>query len=100
MAMAADKNEQQAGKIYAGLLIREAQKALFELAWQKIRVEAIYATGRTKDGIYLAGRMGMDPLPEFSDARRKAFVLNLNTSEARWAKEYREYLATLALSAN
>ena len=100
MAMAVDKSEQQAGKIYAGLLLREAQKNLFEMAWQKILVDAIYATSRTKDGIYFAGRMGMDPLPEFSDVRRKAFILDLNKSETRWAQEYRDYLATLNLPIN
>src|SRR2546428_2799428 len=56
MAIAVRKEEQQAGRIYAGLLIREAQKSIFELAWQRILIKAIYATSRTKDGIYLAAR--------------------------------------------
>ncbi len=99
MAIAVDKNEQQAGRIYAGLLIREAQKAIFEMAWQKVLVRAIYATSRTKDGIYLAGRMGMDTIAELSDTHRKAFVLDTGTNETRWAQEYRDYLATLDLPA-
>lgn len=100
MAMAVDKNEMQAGRIYAGLLIREAQKVIFEMAWQKILVKQIYATSRTKDGIYLAGRLGMDTLTELSDSHRKAFVLNMGTNETHWGKEYRSYLATLNLPAS
>jgi hypothetical protein len=97
MAIAVDKNEQQAGKIYAGLLLREAQKTVFEMAWQKILVRAIYATSRTKDGIFLASRMGMDTIPELSDVHRKAFVLDIGTGETHWAREYRDYLRTLEL---
>jgi len=100
MAMAVQRNEHQAGRIYAGLLLREAQKTLFEMAWQKILVKAIYATSRTRDGIYLSERMGMDSLPELSDAHRKSFVLDLGKSEAHWAKEYRDYVATLNLPAS
>jgi hypothetical protein len=97
MAIAVERNE-QAPSIYSGLLIREAEKALVEMAWKGILVDAIYATSRTKDGIYLAGRIGMDIIPEVSTAHRKAFVLDMSKSDARWAREYREYVATLDLS--
>lgn len=98
MAIAVEKKE-QVPSIYAGLLLREAERALTEMAQKGILVNAIYATSRTKDGIYLAGRMGMDIIPEFSTLHRKAFVLNMNTSDALWAKEYREHVESLRITA-
>lgn len=100
MAIAVDKREQEAGRVYAGLLVREAQKAIFEMAWQKVIVRAIYGTSRTRDGIYLAGRIGMETLEELSDTHRKAFILDMGKNETRWAKEYRDYITTLDLPAD
>lgn len=89
MAIAVRRKE-QAPSIYAGLLLREAEKALCDMVQRGILIDAIYATSRTRDGIYLAGRMGMEIIPEWSTAHRKAFVLDMNTSDALWAREYRE----------
>lgn len=94
MAIAVERRE-QSPSIYSGLLLREAEKALIQMAQRGVLVEAIYATSRTKDGIYLAGRMGMDIIPELSTPHRKAFVLDMNKSDARWAREYRERVAKL-----
>src|SRR5713226_1670090 len=59
MAMAVRKSYHN-GSIYAALLLREAQKSLYELAFQGKLVRAIYATSRTRDGIYLAQRLGLE----------------------------------------
>lgn len=84
-------------RLYAALLLREAQRSLFDMAEHGIFCRAIYATSRSRDGIYLAERMEFATIAEHSTARRKAFVLDMKTSNARWAREYRAYLASLKL---
>lgn len=99
MAMAVQKSE-STGKMHAGLLIREAQENLFNMAKNKILISKIYATSRTRDGIYMAQRLNMDAIPEWSTAHRKAFVLDMSKSNSRWAREYRNFASESGLSRN
>ncbi len=87
-------------RLYAALLLREAQRTLYEMAEQGKLVQKLYATSRSKDGIFLAQRMEFDLLPQYSTAHRKAFVLDMGKSNAKWAREYREWVASLKLPAS
>lgn len=96
MAMAV-RDTQYPGINYGALLLREAQTFLFELANKDILIKAIYATSRTRDGIYFANRFGMETLPEYSTSHRHAFRLDLAKSDKKWARQYREYVSSLYL---
>jgi hypothetical protein len=87
-------------RLYAALLLREAQRTLYEMAEQGKLIQRLYATSRSRDGIFLAQRMGFDLLPQYSTAHRKAFVLDMGKSNAKWAREYREWVASLRLPAS
>ncbi|MBA2682249.1 MAG: hypothetical protein H0U76_28135 [Ktedonobacteraceae bacterium] len=82
----------------AGLLIREAEKFLFEIAEQGRLIKSLYATSRTKDGIYLCERMEMELVPEYSNAHRKAFKLDMGGNKSSWVQSYRDYVRSLKLS--
>lgn len=97
MAMAVQQSGTPTGRMHAGLLMREAQKSLFEMAWQGKLIRAMYAASRTRDGIYMCERMEFTPQPEYSDAHFKSFVMDMGASNASWAKEYRECLASMNL---
>src|SRR5579872_1540887 len=53
MSMAVRHSSDHLGRIHAALLFREAQKNLFEMAYQGKVIRAIYAASRTRDGIYM-----------------------------------------------
>ena len=67
------------------------------MAKHGILCRAMYATSHSRDGIYLAEQMEFAMIAEHSTARRKAFVLDMKTSHARWAREYRSHLTLLKL---
>jgi hypothetical protein len=85
--------------IYAALLLREAQQFIFELADKEIVIKGIYATSRTRDGIYFAHRIGMHVLKEYSTPHKLSFELDMKRSDARWTRDYRNYLSSLDLPA-
>ncbi len=96
MAMAARQYSRDR-YIYAGLLLREAERLLFELANRAILVKTIYATSRTRDGIYLANKLQMTRLDDHSERHRTAFVLDMAKSKSEWAVDYRKELIRLQL---
>jgi hypothetical protein len=96
MAMATRGTEYPASN-YAALLLREAQQRLYELADKGILIRAIYATSRTRDGVYLANRFGMEPVKEYNNRYRISFVLDMQRGQAKWARDYRAHLNSLSL---
>jgi len=101
MSAAVEQSDQESGsRLYAALLLRAGLQTLFEMAEQGKLIRRVYATSRSRDGIYLAQRMEFDILTEYSTARRKAFVLDMGKSNAKWAREYREWVASLKLPTN
>src|SRR5579875_279793 len=98
MALAVRKTEGRPNSMYAALLLREVQDFLYEIADKEILIKAIYATSRTRDGIYLAERFNMETIKEWSTPHRKCFVMDMSKSSAKMAKAYREYVASLRLS--
>jgi hypothetical protein len=97
MALAVKQLENRPSSMYAALILREAQRFLFEIADKQILVKAIYAVSRTRDGIYMAERFEMEPIKMWSTPRRKCFVLDMGNSNAKWARLYREHVASLRL---
>jgi len=83
--------------IYAALLLRRAKVFSFELADEGKIIRNVYATSVTKSGVFLANRMEFTPLTEYSNPRRKVFEMDMATSKAEWAHEYRSYLEYLKL---
>src|SRR5579875_855204 len=98
MALAVRKTEGRPNSMYAALLLREVQDFLYEIADKEILIKAIYATSRTRDGIYLAERFNMETIKEWSTPHRKCFVMDMSKSSAKMAKAYREHVASLRLS--
>lgn len=94
MAMAV-RDAEYPGVNYGALLLREAQQFLFELANREILIRAIYATSRTRDGIYFANRFGMETLTEYSTPHKLAFELDFTKSSKKWATQYRAYIQDL-----
>ncbi len=90
-------NQEAVSRLYAALMLRASQQIIYGIAEQGKLVRAVYATSRTKDGIYLAQRMGLDLLPQYSTAHRKAFALDMGKSNAKWAREYRDWVRSLKL---
>ncbi len=98
MALAVRKIEGRPNSMYAALILREVQQFLFEAADKEILIKAIYATSRTRDGIYLAERFDMETIKEWSTPRRKCYVMDMSKSDAKMAKAYREHVTSLKLS--
>ena len=98
MYMAANPTNNNIDKrMDSALLMREAQKFMAEMAEKSRLIKAFYATSRTREGIFLLERMQFAQLNEYSDARRKSFVIDMGKNDGPLAKEYRKYVKSLKL---
>ena len=64
-----------------------------EYAKKGITITKIYAVSDTPNGVKLSRNLGFEEEPPASGSTFNQYVLDLETSESSFAKEYRELLA-------
>lgn len=98
MYLAVDQNEETSKKrMDAAMLMREAELFWEEMANKGRLIKGLFATSRTRDGIFILERMEFKQIPEFSDSKKKAYILEMATSKSAIAQKYRELLKSLNL---
>ncbi|MBA2677011.1 MAG: hypothetical protein H0U76_01220 [Ktedonobacteraceae bacterium] len=98
MFLGIDKSEDTSDQRWdAANLMREGERFMNEMAERGRIVRGLYATSRTRDGIFLLERMEFSQIAEFSNAKRKAYCIDMGTSKSAIARDYRAYLHTLKL---
>jgi hypothetical protein len=98
MFLGIDKSEDTSDQRWdAANLMREGERFMNEMAERGRIVRGLYATSRTRDGIFMLERMEFSQIAEFSNAKRKAYCIDMGTSKSAIARDYREYLHTLKL---